>query len=116
MTETLAQHQQRFPPLVAKLITFAYSQGFTLTFGEAYRSPEQAALNAQHGTGIANSLHILRLAVDLNLFRNGVYVTDSANYKALGDYWKTLDPDCRWGGDFHKPDSDHFSLTWQGVS
>jgi len=114
--ETLGDHQRRFLPLVAKLIDFAYQQGYELTAGELYRSPEQAALNAQHGTGIANSLHILRLAIDVQLFKDGVYLTDSAQYKPLGDYWKTLDPACAWGGDFTtRQDGNHFSLSWAGI-
>ena len=115
MTETLGQHQRRFVPLVAKLIDFAYAQGYELSFGECYRSPEQAALNAQHGVGIANSLHILRLAIDVQLFKDGNYLTDSEAYKPLGDYWKSLDPACAWGGDFTKRDGNHFSLSWGGI-
>lgn len=116
MTETLGQKQRRFLPLLAKLIDFAYAQGYELTEGEGYRTPEQAALNAQHGSGIANSLHILRLAIDLQLFKDGVYLTDSTAYKALGEYWKTLDPDCAWGGDFTtRVDGNHFSLSYGGI-
>ncbi len=116
MTETLGQLQRRFLPLVSKLIDYAYVQGFELTEGEGYRTPEQAALNAQHGTGIANSLHGLRLAIDLNLFKDGVWLQKSEDFKPLGDYWKTLDPLARWGGDFKsRPDGNHFSLTWGGI-
>lgn len=113
---TLGEQQRRFLPLVAKLIDYAYAQGFELTAGELYRTPQQAALNAQSGAGIANSLHTQRLAVDLQLFINGVYQTNAAAYRPLGDYWKTLDPDCAWGGDFQKlVDADHFSLSWNGI-
>lgn len=113
---TLGEQQRRFLPMVAKLIDFAYAQGYELTAGECYRSPEQAALNAQHGSGIANSLHTLRLAVDLQLFKNGQYLTDSAAYKVLGEFWKALDPAAAWGGDFHtRPDGNHFSLSWGGI-
>jgi len=116
MNETLGQKQRRFLPLLAKLIDYAYAQGFELIAGECYRSPEQAALNAQHGTGIANSLHTLRLAVDLQMFKDGIYLTDPIAYKALGEFWKTLDPDCAWGGDFKTlVDADHFSLSWGGI-
>jgi hypothetical protein len=115
MTETLGARQRRFLPLVAKLIDFAYAQGYELTAGECYRSPEQAALNAQHGSGIANSLHTLRLAVDLQLFKDGTYLTDPAAYRPLGEFWKTLDTDAAYGGDFKSVDADHFSLSWGGI-
>lgn len=111
----LQDKQQRFTSLVAKLVIWAESQGFKLTFGEAYRTPEQAALNAKNGSGISNSLHTKRLAVDLNLFVKGEYKQDSESYRAIGDYWKSLDPDCAWGGDFSKPDGNHFSLQHEGV-
>lgn len=113
---TLGEKQRLFCQLVGRLIDWAYANGFELTFGEAYRTPEQAALNAQKGSGIANSLHTQRLAVDLNLFRDGIYLTDSASYKPLGNFWKSLDPDCCWGGDFvSRPDGNHFSITYNGV-
>lgn len=113
---TLGQQQRLFCKLVGELIGWAYAQpGMELTFSEAYRTPEQAALNAQKGTGISNSLHTKRLAIDLNLFLDGVYQTDSEAYRALGEHWKTLHPLCRFGGDFSRQDGNHFSLEYQGV-
>ncbi len=99
--------------MVAALITWAYDHGLELTFGEAYRTPEQAALNAKNGTGIANSLHTKRLAVDLNLFIEGEYMTSSEAYRPLGEKWEDLGG--AWGGRFHKPDGNHFSLEWEGI-
>lgn len=111
---TLEEKQQRFTELVARLITWAYENGYALTFGEAWRTPEQAALNAAKGSGITNSLHIKRLAIDLNLFLDGQYQTVTEAYRRLGEYWKTLDPEARWGGDFMRPDGNHFSITHDG--
>jgi hypothetical protein len=103
--------------LVAKLINYTLSQGFNLTWGEAYRTQEQAQWDCQHHTGIAASLHCDRLAVDLQLFdASGNYLTAPAAYKFMGDYWKSLNPRCRWGGDFTTVDADHFSLTFEGRS
>ena len=112
---TLGAKQRLFTRYAGMLITWAYKQGYELTFGDAYRSPEQAAANAAAGTGIVNSLHTKRLAVDFNLFINGEYATNSDAYKPLGEYWKSLDPLNRWGGDFKKPDGNHFSIEHEGV-
>lgn len=115
-TETLGQKQRRFTQYVALLIQFAYENGYELTFAEAYRTSEQAALNAKKGSGTANSLHCSRLAVDLNLFKDGQYLTRTEDHAPLGAYWKSLHPDCRWGGDFKgRPDGNHYSLTPDGV-
>jgi hypothetical protein len=121
MTKTLLERQFRFTDDVNYLIGYAYNMGYTLTFGEAYRTPEQAALNAKLGIGIKNSLHCQRLAVDFHAFKPNdkgemVLLTKSEDYKELGEYWKSLNKDNRWGGDFTKPDGNHFSQTYNGVS
>lgn len=111
---TLSEKQQLFTILIAQLILWADGKGYRLTFGEAYRTPEQAAINAKKGSGISNSLHTKRLAVDLNLFINGQYQTDSAAYLPLGEYWESLGGS--WGGRFKsRPDGNHFSLEHEGV-
>ena len=110
----LGDKQRRFVQLVGKLIEWAYANGYALTFAEAYRTPEQAALNAKSGAGISNSLHTKRLAIDLNLFKDDVFLTTTEAHRPLGDYWKTLDPEARWGGDFSKPDGNHYSMEHEG--
>jgi len=105
---TLGQKQRIFTRNVALLIQFAYTVGYELTFAEAYRTPEQAALNARKGTGIKNSLHTQRLAVDLNLFKNGKYLTSSKSHQRLGEFWETLHPLNRWGGRFN--DGNHYEM------
>ena len=117
----LMQKQGLFVVNLAKLILFADSKKYVLTFGEAYRPPELAKLYAEDGRGVVNSLHTLRLAVDFNLFINGIYHTRSESFKPLGTYWKTLHELNRWGGDFKdskgrpKPDGNHFSMEHNGV-
>lgn len=112
----LTDKQRRFPLLLAKLTVWAYEKGYQFTEGESYRTPEQAALDAQHHTGIAHSLHTLRLAKDYNVFKDGVWLQQTEQLAEIGAYWKTLDQDCRWGGDFtSRPDGNHFSLTWGGI-
>ena len=109
---TLAQRQQIFAKNVAYLILEIYTNGDACTFGEAWRTPEMAEINAKKGVGIKNSLHIQRLAIDLNLFKDGIYTDDVEDYRHYGDYWKELNPDNNWGGDFIKlHDQFHFSMS-----
>ncbi|CNE70409.1 M15 family metallopeptidase [Yersinia kristensenii] len=111
---TLSEKQQKFTQMIGMLITFAYANGYQLTFGEAYRTPAQAALNAKAGIGISNSLHTSRLAVDFNLFINGVYHTKTEAFLPLGKYWESIGG--TWGGRFKSnPDGNHFSLEHNGV-
>ncbi|EJZ0211713.1 M15 family metallopeptidase [Escherichia coli] len=109
----LSEKQQLFAVMIADLIHWAQEHGYRLTFGEAYRTPEQAALNAKTGKGIRNSLHTLRLAVDFNLFINGECQTDTDAYRPLGEYWESIGG--TWGGRFSRADGNHFSLEHNGV-
>jgi hypothetical protein len=109
---TLREKQSLFVRLVAQLIQKASEMGYELTFGETYRTPEQALLNAKASKGIKNSVHTERLAVDFNLFKDGRFLAHTEDHRHLGEYWESLHPDCRWGGRFN--DGNHYSLTPDG--
>jgi hypothetical protein len=104
----LSEMQQTFCLNIAMLISWAFAQGFKVTFGESFNAA---------GTGhMKDSLHYIRLAQDLNLFKDGVYLTKSEDYKRLGEAWKAFNPLNRWGGDFKSPDGNHFSMIFEGRS
>src|SRR5580700_6477862 len=109
---TLGETQREFARMIGLLIAWAYGNGYELTFGEAFRTPEQAALDARSGAGIAHSLHTDRLAVDFNLFAAGAYQADTAAYEPLGVYWESIGG--AWGGRFTRADGNHFSLAYDG--
>lgn len=111
----LLRKQMIFAENICHLILMLIDRGYGVTYSEVYRTPEQAALNASKGIGIANSLHTLRLAADLNLFIDGMYQQESDKYREAGRIWKTLHSDNRWGGDFTKADGNHFSMMHDGV-
>lgn len=92
--------------MIGCLIEWAFSHGYELTFGEAFRTKEQAEWYAKKGKGIKKSKHRERLAVDFNLFTNGKYQTKTEIYKDLGHQWKCLGG--TWGGDFKRKDGNHF--------
>ena len=92
---TLRQEQSIFARKVADLIIFAYDQGYELTFGDAFAK-------GGHKEG---SFHYKRLAIDLNLFKGGVYLTKTEDHRALGEYWESIGGS--WGGRFD--DGNHYS-------
>ena len=97
----LVTQQTNFAKNVAKLIQYILTHSFYLSLGEVYRTPEQAEIYAKQGKGIKNSLHIKRLAIDINLFdKEGVYLTQRKDYEGFGAFWESLDPKNRWGGNF----------------
>ena len=85
---TLRERQSRFAFNVALLICFAYEQGYEITFGDAY---------AKTGHKI-RSKHYSRLAIDLNLFRDGKFLEETKDHEPLGEFWESLDEECIWGG------------------
>jgi hypothetical protein len=93
MGETLRQRQSRFVRMVARLILHAEQLGFELTFGHAWRPHDQR-------------LHGYRLAVDLNLFKDGTYLSSTESHRPLGEYWESIGG--TWGGRFD--DGNHYSL------
>jgi hypothetical protein len=113
---TLKEKQWLFTRCLWRLLEFFYTEHphWDISIDEAYRPPETAELYEKQGRGIKNSLHCLRLAVDLNLFIDGVYQKSVEPYRFLGEYWKSLHPLCAWGGDFKNRDARHFSIRHGG--
>ncbi len=110
---SLHELQAHFATMVGELIFKAKDLGYQVTLGEAYRTPEQAALNAAKGIGISHSLHTDRLALDLNLFKDGKFLTQTPDYLPLGEWWEGKGGS--WGGRFKMSDGNHFSLSPDGV-
>ena len=111
----LSEMQQLFARDIVVLLKHMEEKGFKYTFAEAYRTPEQAEINARKGTGIINSLHCKRLAFDINLFdADGNYLEDAASHKQFVEFWESLHPANRWGGNFKDkngkpfPDGNHY--------
>ena len=105
----LSELQQLFARDTIKLFQGILDLGYTFTYGEAMRSPEQAAIYAQSGKGIADSLHCKRLAIDINLFKDGMYLEKTEDYEQVGKLWESICPVNRWGGTFKRcADGNHF--------
>jgi hypothetical protein len=108
---SLGNKQRKFTLMVAQLIQWAYDNGYELTVGDAYRDPRlHGQVGEKKGYGASSSCHKLRLAIDLNLFIDGVYQMSSEAYTPLGEYWESIGGS--WGGRFE--DGNHFSVEWEG--
>jgi hypothetical protein len=103
MAESLRQKQSRFARMFVRLLLHADILGYEYTFGDAYRDPR-----CPYGSEV--SLHRDRLAFDLNLFRNGRYLSSTKAHEPLGLYWESIGG--AWGGRFE--DGNHYSLEHQG--
>jgi hypothetical protein len=111
---TLGDKQRVFMLLLPDLILYAYDKGYELTLGDGYRDPRVfGQLGEYKGYGHRRSGHKNRLAIDLNLFKDGKYLTSTEDHKFLGEYWESLHPLCRWGGRFN--DGNHYSIFHEGV-
>jgi len=103
---TLSERQQVFTFNIHQLIEFAYKNGFTLTFGEVYRTQEQQKIYFDTGRSkTMNSRHLQRLAVDFNIFIDGVLINEPIKIQPLGNFWITLNLDNVWGGDWDRDGS-----------
>ena len=88
--------------------------GYEVTLGDAYRDPRlHGALGTKMGYGHAKSAHKQRLAIDLNLFKDGVFRGDTEAHRELGEWWERRHPLARWGGRF--ADGNHYSFEVDGV-
>lgn len=109
----LGDKQKWFTWLLSVLFDKIHNEGYEFTLGDAYRDPRVfGQVGEKNGYGRASSNHKVRLAIDLNLFKDGVYLTKTEDHKQFGEFWETLDPDCAWGGRFQ--DGNHYSMKYNG--
>ncbi len=95
---TLRQKQSIFAKMVPLLILFAYELGYEVTIGDVWA----------YGGHKKGSFHYKKLAIDLNLFKNGRFLRSTKAHQPLGEFWESLSPDASWGG--HWNDGNHYSL------
>lgn len=111
---TLSESQRYFTRLVAGLLVYADGlPGYDVVLDSAARSSEEQARLVKAGASKRlDSAHTKRLAVDLILFRDGKLTWHGDDYEPLGEYWKSMDSRCVWGGDWDRlRDYGHFELT-----
>lgn len=94
---SIYRQQAEFARAVPRLIDKAFSLGFEVTLGDAYRDPRCPY-------GSKTSKHRCRLAIDLNLFKDGKYLKETEDHALLGEWWESIGG--IWGG--HWDDGNHY--------
>ena len=98
----LREKRTRFTAGLAQLIKFVGTSGY------------QCAIGRNGEPHMKGSLHYVGLAKDFAIYKDGKYLDKTEDYAFAGEFWKMIDDDFRWGGDFRSPDGNHFSCTYQG--
>ena len=103
----LGDKRRLFTKCVAQLLSKMIAEGYEPMLG-------RDGLNHK-----AHSLHFDGLAVDIDLTKNGQYLTKETDHKQFGEFWESLHRDCYWGGDGGKADGlrndgNHYSVTFKG--
>jgi hypothetical protein len=109
---SLLQKQWQMTRMTARLLDKAHELGFEATLGDAMRDARVfGAQGVRMGYGQAASAHKNRLALDLNLFKDGAYCSTTEAHRELGEWWESQGG--VWGGRFD--DGNHYSLEHGGV-
>lgn len=109
---TLGEKQEKFARMVPRLIDKAHELGYEVRVGDLFRDPRvHGEFGVKKGYGSRRSCHKLKLAIDLNLFREGKYLDSTEGHRKLGEWWESQGGS--WGGRFG--DGNHYSLEHNGA-
>ena len=95
----LSEKQRAFTKALNLLLTWAHAEGYEFTLG--------AATVPLSDPRPSSSFHKRRLAIDLNLFIDGVYQRTTEAHRPIGEMWEKLGG--TWGGRFSNADGNHYS-------
>jgi hypothetical protein len=109
---TTNEKKVEFMRILAAFLGWCFQNDYEVIGSELYRTKEQAEIYAKSGKGILNSIHRMKMAIDLFRYKDGTVTWDFEDYREMGEKWKTLHPLARWGGDFN--DAVHFSFEHEG--
>ena len=107
---TLGEKQRKFAIKIAKHIQWLYTQGYEVSLGDAFRDPRvhgKMGEDPKKAYGHPRSKHKQKLALDINLFKDGKYLSSTEAHRFSGEMWKQRGG--TWGGDFDPPDGNHYS-------
>ena len=98
----LRDDRTQFSILVSELVIWINQQeGYQAAYDTLKRTPAEQEVAVEQGSSkTKNSKHLLALAADIIVWKDGVYLTQTPDYKFVGEKWKSMNPNCIWGGDW----------------
>jgi hypothetical protein len=96
---SLGTEQERFTLMIAKLIVWAYDQGYRIRMGDVFAKTGHRP----------NSNHYLKLAADLLIYSPGGSEQDTEAHRRMHDAWDTMG-----GAPRIESDMNHYSIIYQG--
>lgn len=111
---TLGEKQRLFMRLMPRLIDYIHEQGYECSGGDLFRDPRvHGEIGVKVGYGHPKSAHKNKLAIDINLFKGGVFLSGTSDHAKVGEFWESMHELCRWGGRFN--DGNHYSIEHNGI-
>lgn len=114
MAISLGKHQELFMRMLPKLISHIHSLGYEIRGGDLFRDPKVFGhMGEEKGYGHKNSNHKQKLAIDLYLTQDGVYLEGEAAkvaHNECHDFWDMIG-----GAERIENDLNHYSLERNGM-
>lgn len=102
---SLSDQQWLFTKDVSKLLIFitSHPRVTKCSIGECWRQPEWQDILVEKGySQIKDSRHLVKLAIDLYFWIDGVFIENKKEnierVADIGTYWEFLSPYNKWGG------------------
>lgn len=117
----LGLKQELFAKCLGQLLAFIHNHPtWRARLQEGYVGTTDAADGDYDGPHLKGGGHYNKVAIDIAMFlvdtEGGRVALTTAHpvWDELGRFWKSLHPECRWGGDFAHRDYNHFSIEYGG--
>ena len=112
---TLREARVAFSRCIAEMILVAHDLGYEMALAEGMDRLTEHDPTSDHMPG---SLHEIGLAQDIDLYKNGLWLSKTEDHTPFGEWWEAkgvLDGlPLAWGGRFKRPDGNHYSFAWKG--
>lgn len=110
---SLGEKQEAFSRALPRLFDHAHELGYEIRCGDLFRDPRlHGEMGESKGYGHKHSCHKQKLAIDLNITLDGVYLTGEAAKTAhnrIHDFWDMIG-----GSKRIEHDLNHYSIGWAG--